>query len=211
MDIKRYVSELLCSNMYVVTENGHALIIDPYDDITIGYGLKVDKILLTHEHYDHISGVNEWKKVYGAPVLCSTECAKNIQNPRKNLANLFTVFCELQTWIELEKNPKVDAGYVCEADEVFSNEMSFKWQEHKVKLFEMPGHSAGSIGIIIDEKIFFSGDSLMENFDIELRLPGGSKKKWESIGKPRLQKISDGMMVYPGHFQEFEYKGKGGN
>ena len=62
IEIKRYVSGLLSSNMYVISEAGHAIVIDPFEDTTPSEGLTVDCILLTHEHYDHISGVNIWKK-----------------------------------------------------------------------------------------------------------------------------------------------------
>ena len=205
MDIQRHVSDLLESNMYLLTENGHAVVIDPFRDTSFAEGLIIDRILLTHEHYDHISGVNLWKEATGAGVLCSAPCAVNIQSARKNLARLFDVFCELQTWIELDELPPSDQNYTCTADETFHDTMSFDWQGHRFDLFEMPGHSAGSIGILVDKTHFFSGDSLMENSEIELRLPGGSRKAWEKTGHHRLLVVPASVMVYPGHFGEFQY------
>ncbi len=206
MEIRRYVSDLLSSNMYLIVEGDAAIVIDPFRDTTPGAGLTVEKILLTHEHYDHISGVNEWKKATGAPVLCSKACAENIQNPRKNLASTFEVFCELQTWVKLDKLPDTDAQYVCQADETFENEKVLTWRGHSFMLFEMPGHSLGSIGILLDGQAFFSGDSLIEDCEIALRLPGGSRAKWNAVGAPRLAAIPKGIMVYPGHFQEFSFE-----
>ena len=210
MQIRRFVSGLLSSNMYLVTENGHAIVIDPFADTDPAKGLQMDYILLTHEHYDHISGVNLWKKDTGAPLLCSCACAENIKNPRKNLARHFRDFCELQTWVSLEEIPWSDPEYACEADETFTDETTLTWQGHSIHLFEMPGHSSGSTGILLDGTFFFSGDSLMENEEIELRLPGGSRKKWEETGKQRLQALPEGITVYPGHFREFTYQRKGG-
>lgn len=207
--IKRYESDLLLSNMYVVAEGMRAVVIDPFQDIFPAKGLIIDKIILTHEHYDHISGVNLWRKITKAPVLCSRACAANIQSPKKNLSRHFKEFCELQTWMELEEIPQADPEYSCEADETFEDELWFEWQGHKWHLFEMPGHSQGSIGILLDDMRFFSGDSLMENSEIELRMPGGSRKKWKEIGEPRLKQIPCGIRVYPGHFQEFIFQRKG--
>ena len=34
MEIKRYVSGLLSSNMYVISEGDHAIVIDPFEDTT---------------------------------------------------------------------------------------------------------------------------------------------------------------------------------
>ena len=205
IEIKRYVSGLLLSNMYVISEGDHAIVIDPFEDITPSVGLKIDNIILTHEHYDHISGVNVWKKARDAPVLCSRPCAENIQDPKKNLAYYFEEFCELQTWIRVDDIPEHDKTYLCTADVVFDDETVLEWEGHYLHLFEMPGHSIGSIGIVLDNLYFFSGDSLLENTDISLRLPGGSSKKWKEVGFPRLQRIPKGICVYPGHFEEFIY------
>lgn len=206
MKIERYESPLLSSNMYLITESGHAVVIDPSRDLKTAKNLIVDKIILTHEHYDHISGVNDWKRLTRAPVLCSKTCGDNIQNPRKNMARLFEVFCELQTWMVVDKIPEVDENYTCRADETFEDKFDFVWQGHKFSLFELPGHSLGSIGILLDGEYFFSGDSLMEGKEIELRLPGGSREKWEKMGVPRLALLPDRVKVYPGHFREFVYR-----
>lgn len=203
MEIRRYESGLLSSNMYVIVEGNHAIVIDPFDDVSPAGGLKVDYILLTHEHYDHISGVNVWKKMTGALVLCSRACAENIQNPKKNMSNHFKEFCELQTWIELDEIPASDPNYSCSADQMFEDQMELRWRGHILRLFEIPGHSQGSIGIMLDEKEFFSGDSLMGNSEIELRMPGGSRKKWKEIGSKRIEALPNGIRIWPGHFNEF--------
>ena len=206
--INRFESDLLASNMYVVTEGIHSIVIDPCRDITPGKGLIIDKILLTHEHYDHISGVNTWKEYSGAPVLCSGACAERIQDPRTNLARYFMDFCELQTWISIIDAPEYDPDYFCLADETFSDTMSFSWMGHEWDLFEIPGHSMGSIGILLDKQFFFSGDSLLENSDIELRAPGGSRKKWKETGERRIKDLPLGIKVFPGHFSDFIYTKK---
>ena len=196
MEIRRYESGLLSSNMYVVVEGHRAIVIDPFDDVSPATGLTIDYILLTHEHYDHISGVNTWKKATGALVLCSKACAENIQNPKKSLANHFKEFCELQTWVVLDEIPASDPEYTCLADQTFEDEMNLEWQGHFFRLFEIPGHSQGSIGILLDGKEFFSGDSLMENSEIELRMPGGSRKKWREIGSKRVDAIPEGTRIW---------------
>lgn len=206
MKIIRYESDLLCSNMYLIKEAEHTIVIDPCRNTSMLSELQIDKIILTHEHYDHISGVNVWKQKTHAPVLCSKACAEHIQNPKKSMAAYFETFCELQTWVMLDKIPQADESYTCKADEIFENEMNFYWYGHRFNLFGLPGHSLGSIGILLDNKFFFSGDSLIEDKEIELRLPGGSKTQWEKKGAPRLAVIPKRIKVCPGHFKEFVYK-----
>lgn len=205
MQITRYESDLICSSMYLIVEdNKHAIVIDPCRNTDMISNLHVDKIILTHEHYDHISGVNDWKRLTEAPVLCSKICAERIQDPRKSLVAYFEAFCELQTWMTLDSIPQADENYTCKADETFKDEMNFDWYGHRFHLFEMPGHSLGSIGILLDNQHFFSGDSLIEGRDIELRLPGGSRRLWKETGARRLARIPKGITVYPGHFGEFK-------
>ena len=205
------MSGLLSSNMYMIVQNGHSIVIDPFEDTSPADGLCIDYIFLTHEHFDHISGVNKWKMQTGAPVYCSKTCAESIQDRKRNMARYFKEFCELQTWIKLDSVPSSDSDYACTADLMFEDESYLEWQGHVFFLFELPGHSPGSIGILLDNSCFFSGDSIFKDREIELRLPGGSRKKWKEIGLPRLSCLPDKVTVYPGHFREFKYQKKGEN
>ena len=189
--------------MFLVVENRHAIVIDPALDTVPGNDLDIDQLIITHEHYDHISGVNAWKEKYQVPLLCSKACAARIRDSKKNQARHFDTFCEIQSWMQVGPLPQIDTAFTCEADRTFQDEMVFEWQGHTVRLIEIPGHSPGSIGIFIDESDFFSGDSLLKDTDVELRFPGGSRKQWEEVGKPRIQLIPKGTTIHPGHFESF--------
>lgn len=206
IEIRRYESKVLSSNMYVVVEGDRAIVIDPSDDVEPAEGLHVECILLTHEHYDHISGVNLWKEETNAPVVCSSACAASIRDPKKNLARYFSVFCELQTWVKADTIPEYDPGYRCEADETFTDRKEFGWLGHRWLLFELPGHSPGSIGILLDGTALFSGDSLIKDCKTNFGAPGGSRKQWETTSVPRLKNLSKDIRVYPGHFGDFIYE-----
>ena len=203
MEITKIDSGILCSNMYVIKETGHAFVIDPARNILPGKGLIIDFLIVTHEHYDHISGVNAWKKAYHAPLLCSEACAERLGDPRKNRARHFDAFCEMQTWMPLEKLPEIDTEYACHADRTFQNETTFMWQNHRIHLVEIPGHSPGGIGVYLGDDSFFSGDNLIKDCEVELRFPGGSKKQWHEIGEPRIKAVPKGTKIFPGHFESF--------
>ena len=203
MKIERYDSGLLSSNMFLLSENGHALVIDPALDTAPGEAYALDLMIITHEHYDHISGVNAWKERYKVPLLCSEAAAGRITDSKKNQARHFDVFCQLQSYSTEWDEALINKTYTCQADLTFRDELKFNWQGHELRLLEIPGHSRGSIGIYIDNIWFVSGDSLLEKAVVELRLPGGNKADWKELGEKRIAEVPKGTIILPGHYKCF--------
>lgn len=76
--IKRFACNILYENCYVLSTPGRCVAIDPgfhgedqlrelYDYLS-GEGLKLEAILLTHAHFDHVIGVKAIQERYGVPV-----------------------------------------------------------------------------------------------------------------------------------------------
>ncbi|MEA5136744.1 MAG: MBL fold metallo-hydrolase [Candidatus Fimivivens sp.] len=207
MNILTYPSPCLQSNMYVLAESGKAIIIDPHCEN--GYYQKiakvadrVDYIILTHEHYDHISGTSEMRAFFGCPVLTSSVCAQRICDPTANFSRYFTAFCELQNGEKLREIPQVEQ-YSCTADMVFEKKHIMSWQGHEIVLTETPGHSPGSICILVDNRFLFCGDTLSSKNGIFTRFPGGSKKMFNEVALPYIRALPDDVTVYPGHYESF--------
>ncbi|MCR4754940.1 MAG: MBL fold metallo-hydrolase [Lachnospiraceae bacterium] len=209
MNIERYISNYLQSNMYIISEEYEGrksgILIDP-SEMQIDLGFNVDYIILTHEHYDHISGVNYWKEQTGAKAIGSYACKLAALNAKKNMSHYFASFCELQTWVKIESDIETVDDYNCEIDEGFLEDTTIDWQGHKIHLFSSPGHSPGSIGILIDDAILFSGDSLIKDFPTECRFPGGSREKWYEESSKKYLELNCNIIVYPGHFESFLLK-----
>ncbi len=202
MEIYRVVSDLLTSNMYIIIEGTGAIIIDPCRNTVIRDGIIPEIIFLTHEHYDHISGVNLWKEKYNAKVICSKDCNARIQSKKKNLSRYFEAFCEIQIGFDNTLPLDFDPEYECKADEELSEDVEFMWREHLIRFMLLPGHSLGSAGILIDNCLF-AGDSIFESQDTVLNFPGGSEKAWKEISIPKIIALPPDIIVYPGHFDSF--------
>ena len=98
MNIDRVVSDIFLSNMYIVSESGHGIIVDPCRNLDIfDPNLVYDWIILTHEHIDHISGVDIWKDKSNAKV-CEVENALRIYEILNIICLNFDIFNELQTF-----------------------------------------------------------------------------------------------------------------
>lgn len=88
LDVHIFPMPVINSNMYVLTHSGSALIVDPWvsneaEELLRSAQISQCTVLLTHEHYDHISGVNWLRAQYPCRVVCSETCARGIADPRK--------------------------------------------------------------------------------------------------------------------------------
>lgn len=204
MQIRTYTYELIDSKMYIMIEGSEALIIDPCiseEAVTMLRSEEVDNvlILLTHEHYDHMSGLELFRDAFSScRVLVSEICNTYMQKPTRNGSKYFKAL-----FIDKESDRIEEAGQVpavsYTGDEFFTGETQFDWQEHKIFIRETPGHSPGSVCIIIDDSILFTGDSLLKDDPVVVKLPGGNRKDYNEYTVPYLKSLDEELMVYPGH------------
>ena len=192
-------------NMYVLKEGNHGILIDPciMDAGELFDGYVVDYILLTHEHYDHISGVNYWKNLTGAKVICSTACSLGMAEPKINLSSTFQQFCAIQSVRDIDLAMIENVDYVCQADAVYDECFSMEWEGNTIEFFVLPGHSKGSAGILVNNEVLFSGDSLLKDYPVTGCFIGSSGDDWQNISLPKLRKLPSNLWVYPGHFEGF--------
>lgn len=209
-DDSLYVSifELIDSRMYVLVHKDNALVVDPcVDEKMIEYlhenGVNCLTVIPTHEHYDHISGINRLKEEFKSTVICNRLCSENMGNPKKNLSAMFSaMFINEPDKLELIKKLSL-CEYSCTAEVMFDDSYTMTWCGHNIHIFLSPGHSQGSQCILLDEDWIFTGDSLLQNIPVITRLPGGNKKTYDTVTKPMLEKLCYGKMILPGHGEIF--------
>lgn len=193
--------------MYIWIEKQQqcALVIDPHEneqalDLLEQFQVKKVLILLTHEHFDHTSGVNWMKDKFESTLYCHKECATAISKERNNRP--LTVALRLKSMNQQEelsdlyKNIK---PYACKADQTMEKEYAFIWCENEIKLVPTPGHTKGSICIEMNQKYVFTGDSLIPNIEVITRFPGGNRQEYEKITLPYLLNLDENVCIMPGH------------
>ncbi|MCM1568124.1 MAG: MBL fold metallo-hydrolase [Roseburia sp.] len=200
MRVQDYSFQPIDSKMYIIIEKNKALVIDPCIreeafSLLDNNGVKEVLIILTHEHYDHISGVNAFKEKFQCQVVCSKKCAKNIQSAKDNISRYYDILFLNKDMTEYKRTEP----YECTATWEFEEEALLHWEGHDVYLKETPGHSEGSICIVIDKVYVFTGDSLLRDTDVTTKMKSGSKEKYNEITKPFLENIAPDGYIYPGH------------
>ncbi len=210
MDIRRYSASVFNVNSYFIEENGRLLIIDPI--LTEETRKEIDQnpvdfAILTHEHYDHIGSMNEINEGRLFPVYCSQITSIALNDPKRNLSRYSEFLLEFIPFVDKTKKITIK-DYTCECHDILHDGQSLSWQGHELFVKETPGHSKGSICILLDGQYLFSGDSLFKSFDTAVRLPGGSPKEYQSITLKWLGALPPDTMVYPGHMEPFPLKDK---
>ncbi len=199
--IHRIVNHPITSNCYIVSEKAKGnscLLVDPGSETIncfVSYinseGLIPEYILLTHEHCDHVRGVNKLRERYQQiKVVTSKKCSKNMMNAKWNLS----------AFLYPEKEFAVD----CPAD-IFIEDITdgILWQNHLIKFRLTPGHTVSSVSILL-ENIVFTGDSLLKNTPTFTNLPSGNKEQ-QKLTEEYLYSLI-GFMAMPGHGDGFVIK-----
>ncbi len=183
MEVKRLVVGMLGTNCYVISDNGHACVIDPGADaeyiLSEVKDLKVDKIILTHGHFDHFMASDAIRNQTGAAVYISEKDAPKLSDYQKSLYDI----------LRLGSNGFISA----EADELLGRTIDICG--NKFEVLETPGHSEGSVCLLCD-KILISGDTLFRR-SIGRYDRGNYNNLMDSLGT--LMNLDDNITVLPGH------------
>ena len=207
MLIRILTTDYLESHCYIVVEGEHAFVVDPGDGDLVTKALSdmkvtVDFGILTHEHCDHIYGCSAVRDAFGCRMISSSICNTHMQSSRKNSSQYFEAFVGVQTKCT-SGNLRYMPPFTTFADEVFEGEKRFSWMGHEIYMRETPGHSKGSICILVDNEILFTGDSLFKDEVVETHFSGGSETEFQEITMPWIKGLPGDVMVYPGHGDEF--------
>lgn len=173
-------------NVYLISGDNGAIIIDPGQmtdeirDFISENGSKNLAILLTHNHFDHILGANEARRLSSGKIYISEADANGLSDGAVNLCERFCIDFEPFT-----------------ADETLSDNQVLNIGDITVKVLITPGHSKGSACFIIDDWMF-SGDTLFRLSVGRTDFIGGDSEEL-ALSLKRLSDIKGDFDVYAGH------------
>ena len=179
-------------NCFIVRVQGSdaAVVIDPGDeaerlsDALSALGItKVDGILITHTHFDHIGAVAPLARATSAPVYCP-------ELERGVLADIMAFV----PW------PGFGPFESYEADHTVAGGDTLELAGLTIDVRATPGHSPGHVTYSVrGEAALFSGDVLMQGSVGRVDLPGGDWPTLMASIESLLNEFGDETTVYPGH------------
>jgi glyoxylase-like metal-dependent hydrolase (beta-lactamase superfamily II) len=192
IDVRMFTVGPLQENCFIVRQKdaATAVILDPGDEperllaALEQLGIeKVEAILLTHTHFDHIGAVAPLARSTGAPVYCP-ELETDV------LANIM----DYVSW------PGFGPFESYEADHTVAGGETLELAGLTLDVVFTPGHSPGHVTYAIaDEDAVFSGDVLFQGSVGRVDLPGGDWPTLLRSIESLLDAYPDETTVYPGH------------
>ena len=184
MEIKKIVSLGMDQNCYLISENSNGILIDPglstEKILSEIKDVKVNYILLTHCHFDHLYSLN---KIRGSKKVVGTkECSLNMIRPEISL-------CDKESLPDASCDIEMEDGGVINFDGI------------TVKCIKTPGHTNGSCCYLIENSLF-SGDTLFRTNIGRCDFPTGDYGVIEKSIREKIYTLSDEITVYPGHGSE---------
>ena len=137
-------------------------------------------ILLTHGHFDHITGAGKLRENYGGKIAVHSLDSRCLTDAGESRAAYFGFdFKEIEPDIILEDGSTLPFG------------------DSEIEVIHTPGHTVGGVCYKISNHLF-TGDTLFNMCIGRTDFPGGSMREMLS-SMEKLRKIEGSFTVYPGH------------
>jgi hydroxyacylglutathione hydrolase len=215
LSIYRSIYAPVQSNMYVIIQDDKAVVIDPNISEKVEALLKENSvskvyILLTHEHYDHTSGLLWFTEHFNCEIILTEVCANIVKDVKNN--NPMLIAFVLAEQDRLDKGSRYKdfrkkfVPYQIIADKTVQNNEVLELLERSFTFRFTPGHSPSSCCIELDNIVVFTGDTLIKDTQTITRFKESNKNEYLNIAIPYLKQLNQEIYVLPGHFEPFYRK-----
>lgn len=193
MKIEKFVIGIIGTNCYLVQNENtkECILIDPAvcKESLVRHikeqGLKLQAILLTHGHFDHIMGIDGFQKEFPVPVYAHEEEKALLNDASLNSSSTY------------------GAGYTFSGAEYVADKEVLKLAGMDIEVIYTPGHTVGGCCYYIPtEGVLFSGDTLFCASIGRTDFPTGSSSQLIQSIKEKLMCLPEETKVYPGHMDE---------
>ena len=188
MKIYKYTVGTMGTNCYIIDGgSGKCAVVDPGADIekitsaVESKGLTVEKIILTHAHFDHMLALEELRRLTGAPLLIYKDEAGLLADCNKNL---------LHRYADVDVPPEPAEVLLSDGDVITVG-------DGRLTVMHTPGHTPGSMCLVTGDTVI-SGDTLFRESIGGYDFPGGD---YGTIMKSldKFKALEGDYKILPGH------------
>ena len=186
MTIRQIVNSVFNSCSYVLTQDKQSWLVDcgDVDQILPLVDGKLQGILLTHAHFDHVYGLNNLISLFpGVPVFTTSAGLDGLLSDKLN----FSKYYGEPFIFDSPENVKL----------VKDGECISLFEGVEIKAVETPGHSPDCVTWLTENAIF-TGDSYIPGVKTVTNLPH-SDKALALKNEALIRQMVENRSIYPGH------------
>lgn len=193
MRVEKFVTGIISTNCYLVIneETKQTVVIDPAacPKKLLGFieeeGLKIEAILLTHGHFDHIMGIDGFLEYFEVPVYVHEEDERVMNDPVLNQSSTYT------------------SGYTFSGAQYLRDRQTLELAGFVFEVIHTPGHTwGGCCYYVASENVLFSGDTLFQESVGRTDFETSSMSDLMHSVREKLFRLPEETHVYPGHMGE---------
>lgn len=183
----------VATNCYIVNQEEHSacVVIDPGDEAEkiASYiqkkGLVCEGILLTHGHFDHITGVSDLVSLVGGKVYACEKERELLGDPHLNASSM------VGHEVALEPEYFLRDGQILQIAGL------------TFRVIHTPGHTKGGCCFYAEaDQVLFSGDTIFMESIGRTDLPTGNGRELLESVRNKVLTLPDDVRIYPGHGPE---------
>lgn len=182
----------------------------------IGKEFNLSRILPSHTHPDHFSGLNKIREYLGVKILLTKQMAEVIKN-RQSYSDTYDIKIEddyfsaekgfrhkINNWLRrffsyLIYNRLYKISFISDPDIIIEPNSIIIINGEEWNIFSSPGHSSDHISLYNEKKgILFSGDNVLSSITTWLGPPNGSIERYMNSIK-KIQKLPNLNIILTAH------------
>ncbi len=162
----------------------------------------INLLIVTHVHNDHVGSLNDIKEESSAPILVHEKENNLLLQGYSKFPAGTMAFSKIISRFANNVFFSKDQFKPIKADIIMNNEFDLSDYGVDGKVLHTPGHTEGSIAVIIENKHCFTGDTLFNILPNSVYPPFADDreallKSWEKLKMLKCE------IFYPGHGKEF--------
>lgn len=176
---------------YIDEKTKHGFLLDPAAEsgkllhFIAKNGWTIEKILLTHGHFDHTGAVDELHKSMQIPYFIHENGKLYLEDNKWNLS----AYCKRNVILN-------DALYLRDGDEIRLSEN----KDFKLQVIYTPGHTSDSVMYFSQkDKVAFVGDTIFKGTIGSTQYVGSNVRDLQDSILNRIFTLPQEVILYPGH------------
>ena len=190
IQIEKFCGGVFQTNGYLVTVNDgeHRFLFDAPEHVVDWLEQKkiprLDGLILTHQHHDHVIGAGALLKKFQCPVRAHSQPSDDLTLASR-LREITGMPCELDPY---------------QVDHLFEGETGLELGGIEFQLLHIPGHSPDSVCFRFpDDPVVIAGDVLFNGSIGRTDFPHGNHQQLIDGIREKLWPLSDETQILPGH------------